>query len=243
MKRMLAFSRRNAKEILRDGVTLFFGIAFPLTLLLLMTAIQANIPVEIYNIERLAPGVAAFGLCFLSLFSAMLISKDRTTSFLMRLYSSPMTPSDFILGYTLPLVPMGIVQSAVCFFAATIFRLPASVNILLAIVVLIPSALLYIAIGLLCGSLMNDKQVGGICGALLTNVSGWLSGVWFDLALVGGAFEKIACALPFVHAADAARAAIAGDYAAIPTHIAVVLAYAVVIYILAVVIFRKKMKM
>ena len=157
MKRMLAFSRRNAKEILRDGVTLFFGIAFPLILLLLMTAIQANIPVEIYNIDRLAPGVAAFGLCFLSLFSAMLISKDRTTSFLMRLYSSPMTPSDFILGYTLPLVPMGIVQSAVCFFVSTIFRLPASVNILLAIVVLIPSALLYIAIGLLCGSLMNDK--------------------------------------------------------------------------------------
>ena len=50
MKRMLAFSRRNAKEILRDGVTLFFGIAFPLILLLLMTAIQANVPVEIYNI-------------------------------------------------------------------------------------------------------------------------------------------------------------------------------------------------
>ena len=130
----------RAKEMLRDGVTLFFGIAFPLILLLLMTAIQANIPVEIYNIERLAPGVAAFGLCFLSLFSAMLISKDRTTSFLMRLYSSPMTPADFILGYTLPLVPMGIVQSAVCFFVATIFRLPASVNILLAIVVLISSA-------------------------------------------------------------------------------------------------------
>lgn len=243
MKRMLAFSKRNTKEMLRDGVTLFFGIAFPLILLLLMTAIQANIPVEIYNIERLAPGVAAFGLCFLSLFSAMLISKDRTTSFLMRLYSSPMTPSDFILGYTLPLVPMGIVQSAVCFFVATIFRLPASVNILLAIAVLIPSALLYIAIGLLCGSLMNDKQVGGICGALLTNVSGWLSGVWFDLKLVGGAFEKIAGALPFVHSADAARAAISGDYAAIPMHLAVVLAYAVVIYILAVVIFRKKMKM
>lgn len=243
MKRMFAFSKRNAKEMLRDGVTLFFGIAFPLILLLLMTAIQANIPVEIYNIDRLAPGVAAFGLCFLSLFSAMLISKDRTTSFLMRLYSSPMTPSDFIIGYILPLVPMGIVQSAVCFGVAMIFGLHASVNILLAIAVLIPSALLYIAIGLLCGSLMNDKQVGGICGALLTNVSGWLSGVWFDLALVGGAFEKIACALPFVHAADAARATIAGDYAAIPTHIAVVLAYAVAIYILAVVVFRKKMKM
>ena len=242
MKRMLVFSGRNAKEILRDGVTLFFGLAFPLILLLLMTAIQANIPVDLYNMEKLSPGVAAFGLCFLSLFSAMLISKDRTTSFLMRLYSSPMTSADFILGYTLPLIPMGIVQSIVCFGAAMIFGLSPNANVLIAIAVLIPAALLYIAIGLLCGSLMTDKQVGGICGALLTNLSGWLSGVWFDLALVGGAFEKAARVFPFVHAADAAREAIAGNYAAIPEHLTVVLAYAVILFILAAVIFRKKMK-
>ena len=242
MKRMLVFSGRNAKEILRDGVTLFFGLAFPLILLLLMTAIQANIPVDLYNMEKLSPGVAAFGLCFLSLFSAMLISKDRTTSFLMRLYSSPMTSADFILGYTLPLIPMGIVQSIVCFGVAMIFGLSPNANVLIAIAVLIPAALLYIAIGLLCGSLMTDKQVGGICGALLTNLSGWLSGVWFDLALVGGAFEKAARVFPFVHAADAAREAIAGNYTAIPEHLTVVLLYAVVLFILAAVIFRKKMK-
>ena len=241
--KLRSFTARTAKEILRDPLTLIFGLGFPLVLLFLLSAIQASIPVALFEIDRLTPGLTVFGLSFLTLFSATLIARDRESALLQRLYTTPLTAPDFILGYTLPLVPMGIVQSAVCFFVATIFRLPASVNILLAIVVLIPSALLYIAIGLLCGSLMNDKQVGGICGALLTNVSGWLSGVWFDLALVGGAFEKIAGALPFVHAADAARAAIAGDYAAIPMHIAVVLAYAVVIYILAVVVFRNKLKM
>ncbi len=243
MKKTCAFAGRNIKEMLRDPVTLFFGIAFPLILLLLMTAIQRNIPVDLYNIEKLAPGVAAFGLCFLALFAAMLVSKDRTSSFLMRLYSSPMKSADFIFGYTLPLIPMGIVQSAVCFAVSLAFGLKFGVNVLICMAVLIPAAVLYTGIGLLCGSVMNDKQVGGVCGALLTNISGWLSGVWFDLSVAGSAFEKIAHILPFAHAADAAREAMAGNYAAVPLHLGVVCAYAAVIFAFAVVIFRKKMKM
>ena len=173
MKKTCAFAGRNIKEMLRDPVTLFFGIAFPLILLLLMTAIQRNIPVDLYNIEKLAPGVAAFGLCFLALFAAMLVSKDRTSSFLMRLYSSPMKSADFIFGYTLPLIPMGIVQSAVCFAVSLALGLKFGVNVLICMAVLIPAAVLYTAMGLLCGSVMNDKQVGGVCGALLTNISSW----------------------------------------------------------------------
>lgn len=243
MKKTCAFAGRNIKEMLRDPVTLFFGIAFPLILLLLMTAIQRNIPVDLYNIEKLAPGVAAFGLCFLALFAAMLVSKDRTSSFLMRLYSSPMKSADFIFGYTLPLIPMGIVQSAVCFAVSLALGLKFGVNVLICMAVLIPAAVLYTAMGLLCGSVMNDKQVGGVCGALLTNISGWLSGVWFDLSVAGSAFEKIAHILPFAHAADAAREAMAGNYAAVPLHLGVVCAYAAVIFAFAVVLFRKKMKM
>lgn len=242
MKRAFAFSRRNAKEMLRDPVTMFFGIAFPLILLLLMTAIQKNIPVDLYGIERLAPGVAAFGLCFLALFAAMLVSKDRTSSFLMRLYSSPMKSADFIFGYTLPLIPMGVAQIAVCFVAALLLGMRFGADMFISMAVLIPAAVMYTGIGLLCGSIMNDKQVGGICGALLTNISGWLSGVWFDLSIAGKAFEKVAYALPFAHAADAARDAMAGNYTALPLHIGVVCAYAAVIFALAVVIFRKKMK-
>ncbi len=101
--------------------------------------------------------------------------------------------------------------------------------------------MLFISIGLLAGSILNDKQVGGICGALLTNVSAWLSGIWFDLDLVGGTFKKVAYALPFVHAVDATKAAVAGDYALILPHLAWVLAYTVVIMLIAVAVLRKKM--
>ena len=138
-----AFAVRNTKEILRDPLTLAFGLGFPVVLLLLLTAIQSNIPVSLFELDRLTPGIAVFGLSFISLFSAMLISKDRTTSFLMRLFASPMRASDYILGYTLPLLPMALLQLALCYGTAMLLGLKFTPNILLAIVVALPAALLF----------------------------------------------------------------------------------------------------
>ena len=241
MNAMTTFSGRNTKEILRDPINLAFGLGFPVVLLLLLTAIQSNIPVNLFQLERLTPGIVVFGLSFVSLFSAMLISKDRTTSFLMRLFASPMRASDYILGYTLPLIPMALAQALLCYAVAGILGMQITANVLLAILVSLPAAALFIGIGLLCGSVFNDKQVGGVCGALLTNLSAWLSGTWFDLNLVGGAFKKIAYALPFAHAVDAGRAAMSGDFAAIMPHLWWVIGYAIIALLAAVLVFRKKM--
>ena len=116
--KMLSFAKRNTKEILRDPITLCFGLGFPLVLILLLSAIQANIPVELFEIQHLAPGITVFGLSFMTLFSASLISKDRGSSLLQRLYTTPLTPLDFILGYTLPIIPFAVAQSIVCYIFA-----------------------------------------------------------------------------------------------------------------------------
>ncbi|MEE0681258.1 MAG: ABC transporter permease [Christensenellales bacterium] len=239
---MLSFASRNSKEILRDRLNLAFGIGFPIVLLLLLSLIQSNIPVELFAIEKLSPGVAVFGLSFISLFSGMVIARDRTSSFMLRLFASPMTAVDFILGYTLPLLPMAAAQMAVCYAAAMLLGLGFSLNILLAIAVSIPAAVLFIGLGLLCGSLFSDKQVGGICGALLTNLSAWLSGTWFDLNLVGGAFKAIADMLPFSHAVNAARCALAGDYAGIMPELIWVIVYAIMVMLAAVLAFTGRMR-
>ena len=237
----LAFASRNAKEILRDPLNLAFGIGFPLAILFLLSIIQSNVPVNLFEIENLVPGIAVFGFSFISTFSGMLIAKDRSTSFLMRLFSSPLTGANFILGYSLPLLPFAIVQSAICFIAAFFLGLTISVNVLIAFIVLIPTSILFIGIGLLAGSLLTDKQVGGVCGALLTNLAAWLSGTWFDLNLVGGTFKQVAYALPFVHAVDAGKSALAGNYSGMFPHLWWVIGYATVISILAVLIFSKRM--
>lgn len=240
--RMLTFAQRNAKEILRDPLNLAFGLGFPLVLILLLSAIQANIPVPLFEIQHLAPGVTVFGLSFMTLFSATILAKDRGSALLQRLYTTPLTPVDFILGYTLPMIPIALMQCVICYVAAVILGLQITVNILYAVIFVIPVSVLYIALGLLCGSVLNDKQVGGVCGALLTNLSAWLSGIWFDLELVGGVFQKIAYALPFVHAVEMERAILKGDFADAFGHIWWVLGYGVVILTAAVWLFLRQMK-
>ncbi len=240
--RMLTFAGRNTKEIVRDPLNLAFGLGFPLVLILLLSAIQANIPVAIFEIGHLTPGITVFGLSFMSLFTATIIAKDRGSSLLQRLYTTPLTSLDFILGYTLPMIPISLAQGVICYIAAIILGLPVTIHILYAILLLIPVSMLYIGLGLLCGSILNDKQAGGICGALLTNVSAWLSGIWFDLELVGGTFRKIAYALPFVHAVEMERAVIAGNFTGIFPHLWWVLGYAAVLFAAAVLLFLRQMK-
>ncbi len=240
--KMLTFASRNAKEILRDPLTLFFGLGFPLVLIVLLSAIQANIPVGLFEIQHLTPGITVFGLAFMTLFSATVIAKDRGSSLLQRLYTTPLTPTDFILGYTLPILPIAVAQCVICYVAAVLLGLDITVTIVYAVVGIIPISVLYIALGLLCGSVFTDKQVGGICGALLTNLSAWLSGVWFDLDLVGGTFRKIAYALPFVHAVDMERAVLAGDLGGVFPHLWWVLGYAAGLLTLAVLLFLRQMK-
>ena len=118
--RIKAFAVRNLKELLRDPLTLFFGVGFPMVLLLLMNLIQRSIPVHIFALETLAPGIALFGLTFLALFSGLLLARDRTSAFLARLTASPMTAADFLLGYLLPMLPMAAGQSVICMGAAVL---------------------------------------------------------------------------------------------------------------------------
>lgn len=240
--RMLTFADRNTKEILRDPLNLAFGLGFPLVLILLLSAIQASIPVTLFEIQYLTPGITVFGLSFMTLFSATIISKDRCSSLLQRLYTTPLTPVDFVLGYTLPILPIALSQCAVCYIAAIFLGLNITVNILYAIIFMIPVSILFIALGLLFGSILNDKQVGGVCGALLTNLSAWLSGIWFDLELVGGTFQKMAYMLPFVHAVEMERAILAGNFEGIFPHIWWVLGYAIVSVAVAVFLFLRQMK-
>ena len=240
--RMLTFAKRNAKEILRDPLNLSFGLGFPLILIFLLSAIQANVPVPLFEIQHLAPGITVFGLSFMTLFSATLIARDRGTSLLQRLYTTPLTPVDFILGYTLPILPVSVAQSIICYAVAVILGLDVTVNILFAVLFIIPISVLFIALGLLFGSILNDKQVGGICGALLTNLSAWLSGTWFDLELVGGTFKKIAYGLPFVHAVELERAVLSGNFSDIFPHLWWVLGYAIAGVVIAVFLFLHQMK-
>ena len=240
--RVMIFAKRCAKEILRDPINLCFGFGFPLVLLLLLSAISANIPIKLFEINTLSPGITVFALSFITLFSATVIAKDRESAFLHRLYTTPLTGFEFIIGYMLPIVPIALGQISFCYMVAIPLGLTFSINIVYAIIGIIPMAIFNISLGLLCGSIFSVKQVGALCGALLTNLCAWLSGVWFDLKLVGGFFEKIANVLPFVHAVEMEKALLSGKFHIAASHILIILLYSVFITAIAAMCFLLQMK-
>ncbi len=243
--RMLSFANRNRKEILRDPLSLIFGIGFPLILLLLMTWLKKSLPdmpTELFALSAFAPGMVMFGQSFISMFLGILMAGDRSGSFLMRLFASPMRCIDYIGGYALPLIPIAAAQSALCFTAAVLLGLPVSVHILPAVLLSVLNSLLFIALGLLIGSvLQNSQQVGGI-GSVLVNVAAWLSGVWFPLDQIGGGFTAVCKALPFYHAVESVSLTLAGDYGAVLPHLLVLLLYTTLFAAAAVFLFYRRMR-
>lgn len=237
-----AFASRNTKELLRDPASLLFSVGLPLGILVLMQILLRNIgQPDVFSIENFSPGIAVFGLAFVSLFSSMLIARDRASSFLTRLFASPLPAMGFILGYSLPLIPMALAQCALCFAASALFGLALGPNTLLALLVLLAPIVLFVGIGLLLGTLCTEKNAGPITSVVIQVVA-LSSGMWFPMDLVGGVFRAVCYAMPFAHAYDAARFALAGRFAEIWGHLGVVAAYAAATLTAAVLVFRHKMK-
>ena len=251
MNRIAAFSSRNMKEILRDPLSYIFCFGFPLVMLVIMSIVNQSIPAEagmtIFNIENLSGGIAMFGLTFVMLFSCLTVSKDRSGAFLTRLYASPMKSVDFIAGYMLPVLLLALIQLVISFGASLIAALilgEDTMNIggvLLAIVMLIPAAVFFSAAGLLFGSLLNEKAAPGLC-SIIISLATILGGVFFDAESAGGIMLDVSNALPFFHAVKAARLAVALDFGDIGIHVLITSAYAVVMTVLAAVVFRSKMR-
>ncbi len=242
MKKTWIWAVRVSREILRDPLSLVFGIGFPIVLLLLLTAIEQNIPVEMFVLSELTPGIAMFGASFLSLFSAQLIARDRASFVLGRMFTTPMRAYHFILGYALPLFPMALAQGGIVYGVALILGLKPTWGLIPAVLALLPIAAIYIGLGLLLGSLLPEKAATVLSGTLLTNLSAWFSGTWFSLELVGEGFRIFAECLPFAHATDLGRALLALDFSDAVLHVAVVGGYAALILVGAVLAFHKSMK-
>lgn len=239
--KMMIFAERNRKELMRDPLSLIFSIGLPLVLLFIMTAIRNSTGEDIFPIESFGPATAVFGQTFIAMFTGLLVSQDRGSAYLARLFASPMSAKDFILGYSLPLVPLSLMQGAICLAASAVLGLPVSVNLLWTLFMLMPSAILFIALGLLLGCLLRETQVGGVA-SILIQVAAFTSGMWFDVKLVGGVFLNISRILPFLHAVESARGALSGNLSSSALSVVIVLVWAAALFVAAILVFRKKMK-
>ena len=237
--RILNFAKRNFKEIVRDSLSLIFAIILPLFLLFIFQ--QINIPSESYNIENFTPGIVIFGFSFITLFTATLVAKDRSTSLLIRLGISPMKSVDYILGYMLSILPMILIQNILFFALALILKLPFTPYILLAILISVFISIIFISLGLIIGSLVSEKASSGISSIVIQLVA-FTSGMYFPLELLGNGFATVCKVLPFESCVTILKAFVNANFTLIePRNIIVLLVYTILILVASILIFKKKM--
>lgn len=252
MKRTIAFAKRNLIEVYRDPLSWIFCIAFPIVMMIIMSIVNSAIPKEagntLFRIDNLSGGIAIFGQMFIMLFTAIAVAKDRNGAFLTRLYSSPMKSGDFVWGYILPMLLTAVIQVCVSLIAAIVISLISGftlniAGLLLTVVAVIPSALMFSAIGFLFGTFFNEKAAPGLC-SIIISLGAMIGGIWFDVEGVGGFMYKLGRCLPFLYATRLARSAISLDFGVkeflIP--LGVVVFAATVLTILASIVFRSRMR-
>ncbi|MDO5851938.1 MAG: ABC transporter permease [Methanobacteriaceae archaeon] len=238
----IAFASRNLKEIIRDPLSIFFSIGLPLFLLILLGFIGKNVGVSIFQVQNFLPGIIVFSFAFISLFSGLLISNDRNNSFLMRLFASPLSPLDYIIGYSLPLLIFATLQFIICIIASMILGLSISlINIIFTFILTLPVAILFIALGLTLGLIFNNKQVGGIA-SIFVNLVAFTNGMWFSWDVVGPIFKTIAYMLPFASAVDMLRFALQGNYLQILSPLLIVSIYMIIIILITIWTFNNTIK-
>ena len=237
--RTLNFAKRNFKEIIRDPLSIIFSILLPLFLLFIFK--QINIPNESYELHNFTPGIVVFGFSFITLFTAMLVSKDRTSSLLIRLGISPMKPIEYILGYMLSIIPLILIQNVLFFILAIVLGLSFSINIIWAILISIVIAILFIAIGIILGSLFSEKASSGISSIVVQLVC-FTSGMYFPRELLGDVFSKICEYLPFESCVTIIKGIMNANLESITTRNIIVFSiYTILALVISIVVFKKKM--
>ena len=203
MNKTFNFFNRNLKEVLRDSIIYIFCLGFPIVMFLLFFIINkySNGHTPTFEIPSLLPGIIVFSYSFVMLTISLIVSKDRQTFFLKRLYSSPMKAHHFILGYSFVGLIVGLLQTIVCIITGFVISLInqgefiSIWNILLLIVSELPILIINIFLGILIGTVFNDKAAPGICSVSIS-LSGILGGCWMPIETMGE-FETFCRVLPF----------------------------------------------
>jgi ABC-2 type transport system permease protein len=225
------------KPIIEAVGTGFLGVAPPLNVELKGTeSLIKNPAVNFYF-----PGIAVYGLMILIATAAEIIAGDREKGFLSRMFTTPARPSDFILGYSLPFIPVLVISSLVYLGVGMGLGLTVVGNLGHAFLIFFLIGLCAIGIGMIVGSLIKSESQAGISWLFIVPMA-MLSGAWFTVDRMPSALKSIANVLPFIHAIDASRAVVNGSsFSAITLDIYWLVGWAVVLFATGILLFRRTM--
>ena len=243
-RRISALVKRDMKEIVRDPVSLGLLFALPLAMEVLFYFIFHGLTPQ-FEMNGFAPSMIGFAHAFLALFAALLVSTDRETAFVTRLYTTPVEAHEFVTAYELSVIPLGMLQAFLTLLCAVLIDGSIiSIRMLYLIPACLLSIMMFASLGILAGSLFGTKAVGGISSILITGQS-VLSGMWFPPEGLPEGFVKFMNVLPFRSLSELFRNIITGETVSFDTvwkKVIILAAYTVGSFISAALCFRYRSK-
>ena len=218
----------------------FAHIEIPITI----NANPIHIETEITYIDFMGPGIIIFGLLILIPTSARVMVRDKEKGFLSRLLTTPARPLDFISGYSLCLVAIAIVQIIIFIAAAWGFGMDIVGSLWLTFLIFLLTALSSIGIGMVVASLSkSENQAEPLCWIFAMPLA-MLSGCWFSIEMLPSYLRNIAYAFPYAHAIDASRGVLIRGVGleALISDLLFLVGWAVVIFAVGVILFRRSMR-
>jgi ABC-2 type transport system permease protein len=225
------------KPVIEAVGSQFLGVAPPLNVELKGTASKIKNPA----VNFYFPGIAVYGLMILIATAAEIIAADREKGFLSRMFTTPAKPWDFVLGYSLPFIPVLIVSTLIYLGVGMGLGLTIVGNLGYAFLIFFLIGLCAIGIGMIVGSLIKSESQAGISWLFIVPMA-MISGAWFTVDRMPSVLRSIAGVLPFVHAIDASRAVVNGSsFSAIVLDLYWLIGWAVVLFATGIALFRRTM--
>jgi len=218
----------------------FARIEIPITI----NANPIHIETEITFIDFMGPGIIVFGLLILIPTSARIMVRDKEKGFLSRLLTTPARPLDFISGYSLCLIAIAIIQIIIFILAGWLFGMDIVGSLWLAFLIFFLTGLSSIGIGMFVASLSkSENQAEPLCWLFAMPLA-MLSGVWFSIEMLPSYLRAIAYAFPYAHTIDASRAVLIRGVGveAISSDLLFLVGWAVVIFAIGIILFRRSMR-
>lgn len=224
--------------IITSAAIAFTGTTIPVSVE--ATGIQAA---DIGYMNILGPGMTVFGLMILIPTAAASIARDKELEVMPRLLTTPLRPWQFIAGYSLPYIPMLIIQIALYLGIAYALGLRILGNFGLVLMVLFVLGLSCLGIGMIVGSFIKRPVQAQVSWIIIVPMA-MLSGAWFSTEGMHSVMRGIAKAFPPTYAISAAQDVISRGlgFGAIATDFYILLGFAIGLFAIGAILFRRTMK-
>lgn len=158
-------------------------------------------------IDSFAPGIMALAVLMVtSIFSVIIIVREKTGGMLERLFATPLRSSELVVGHGLALSVIALAQSTVVLSAALlIFQVQVVGNIALAFLILVLFAIGNQGLGMIASAAARNELQAVQFIPLVLFPSLLLSGVFFPIEAIPKDFRGLSFAVPLTYAGDAMR--------------------------------------